>query len=388
MSDADSASPTPLRGRNGPSECSSRGTIARARARSSQLGVEQRLVERRGLQDLPLHRRRRGQQPHVDVGERLRQALALGALDQSRDLQQLEVAHDAVGDVQVGVQAQLAEPAGDTGDALEDLLAKHPQGALQALRRAIAVLLADGRLLAGLRDDRLEVAGEVGGARAGNAADVAPSPSSASASQALLLLGGVPRREQARLAHGDALDQAREEDVGRDLAQFVGRRPVQLDEPRDAFARLGRHRVATRWPPQARPRGRACAAARPGSPAPGRPGAGRSAAGREPGRQPRRPADRRAAAATRARHGPPLAAGTRPPLPLPAGPHGPRLRSLSRTQPKDTRCPIPAGLRSWCGDDRLGDCAADRRDGRRVPSPRRRQRGGRRAAGPRLRRRG
>ena len=59
------------------------------------------------------------QQPRVDlgqrVGDRLRAARA-GALEQRGELDQLEVAHDGVGDVEVGVEAQLAEPPADLRD--------------------------------------------------------------------------------------------------------------------------------------------------------------------------------------------------------------------------------------------------------------------------------
>ncbi len=100
MSDADSARPTPLRGRNG----LERVLFAPADVRACR----ERLIERRGLEDLALHRRRRREQPGVDVGQRLRQLLPGGSLQERRQLEQLQVAHDAVGDVQFGVQAQLA----------------------------------------------------------------------------------------------------------------------------------------------------------------------------------------------------------------------------------------------------------------------------------------
>ena len=73
------------------------------------LGVEQQLVERRGLQHLALHRRDRRRQALVDRRERLGDRLARRALEQRRELDELEVAHDGVRDVEVGVQAQLAQ---------------------------------------------------------------------------------------------------------------------------------------------------------------------------------------------------------------------------------------------------------------------------------------
>ena len=87
MSDADSARPIPLRGRNGPSECSSRGDDRLGAGAVIALGVapaarEQRLVERGGLEDLALQRRGGGEQARVDVRERLREALPVGTLEQ------------------------------------------------------------------------------------------------------------------------------------------------------------------------------------------------------------------------------------------------------------------------------------------------------------------
>ena len=70
--------PPPLRGRNGPSECSSRASDDRLLRRAALVALagEQHLVERRGLEDLALQRRRGGEQARVDVGQRLRGALA------------------------------------------------------------------------------------------------------------------------------------------------------------------------------------------------------------------------------------------------------------------------------------------------------------------------
>ncbi len=144
MSEADSASPMPRRGRKGPSECSSRGAMpARGRARR-RCGVtfdgEQHLVERGGLEDLALQRRGGGEQAHVDVGERVGEALTVGALQHGGELEQLEVACDAVGDVEVGVEPQLAEAPADAGDAVEHLLAQQLAACRRAGRRAVDLL--------------------------------------------------------------------------------------------------------------------------------------------------------------------------------------------------------------------------------------------------------
>jgi hypothetical protein len=103
------------------------------------LGVEQVLVERRRLEDLALLGGRGLQQPRVDLGSASAtdmRAAGPCALEQRRELDQLEVAHDGVGDVEVGVEAQLPEPAADLGDGGEQLVAQEPEGRLQRLGRA------------------------------------------------------------------------------------------------------------------------------------------------------------------------------------------------------------------------------------------------------------
>ena len=118
-----------------------------ARARSSRprgppsRTAQQRLVERRGLEDLALQRRGGGEQADVDVGQRLRQALPLGALQQGGELQQLQVAHHPVGDVQVGVQPQLAEPPADPRDAREHLLAHQLRASASSRPRSASGVL-------------------------------------------------------------------------------------------------------------------------------------------------------------------------------------------------------------------------------------------------------
>ena len=59
--------------------------------------------------------------------------------------------------------------------------------------------------------------------------------------EALAPLGRVLGREQRAPAHAEALDQAGEEDVGRDGVELRRRAAVQLDEALDPFARLRRH---------------------------------------------------------------------------------------------------------------------------------------------------
>ena len=58
------------------------------------------------------------------------------ALQQRRELDQLEVADDGVRDVEVGVEAQLAEPPADLRDRRQQLVAQQPERRLQRLGRA------------------------------------------------------------------------------------------------------------------------------------------------------------------------------------------------------------------------------------------------------------
>src|SRR5687767_15228059 len=51
-----------------------------------------------------------------------------------RQLEHLEVAHDRVGDVEVGVEAQLAEPPADLRDGRQQLVAQEPERRLERLR--------------------------------------------------------------------------------------------------------------------------------------------------------------------------------------------------------------------------------------------------------------
>ena len=85
--------------------------------------AQQRVVERRGLEDLALKRRGGRQQAGVDVRQGLADALAGRALEQRGKLEQLQIAHHPVGDVKVGVQPQLAQTSTDSRDARKHLLA-------------------------------------------------------------------------------------------------------------------------------------------------------------------------------------------------------------------------------------------------------------------------
>ena len=165
------------------------------------LAGEQHLVERRGLEDLALQRRRRGQQPRVEVGQRLLDALARRALEQRRELQQLQVAHDPVGDVQIGVQAQLAQAPADARDAREHLLAHHLHRPAKLLQLGVVALaLAVAFVLAHAVGRRLGLA--------------------------LLVLAAERHARQQVRAHA---------------VERRGRRLAQVEETLDALARVGRH---------------------------------------------------------------------------------------------------------------------------------------------------
>ena len=133
MSEALSSSPSPRRGQEG----LQRGLLAggdggRAGARVA-LGVEQHLVERAGLQDLALLGGGRAEQRGVDPRQRIGHRLALGPVDERRELDQLQVAHGAVGDVEVGVQAQLAQAPAGARDRAQQLVAQRGEGGVQRL---------------------------------------------------------------------------------------------------------------------------------------------------------------------------------------------------------------------------------------------------------------
>ena len=138
MSVALSSSPSPRRGQ----ERLQRRLVAPGHGPRPRLlvalGVEQVLVQRARLEDLALLGRRRLQQPRVDLRQRLlhRQLAGPRPLQQRAELEQLHVAHDGVRDVQVGVEAQLAEPPADLRDRRQQLVAQEPERGLQRLRPA------------------------------------------------------------------------------------------------------------------------------------------------------------------------------------------------------------------------------------------------------------
>ena len=142
MSEAESISPSPRRGRNDSSDGSVRAATARARSRSSRSASSRYSSSARRLEDLALLGGRRLQQPRVDLRQRVgdRHAPGPGALEQRGELDQLEVAHDGVGDVEVGVEAQLAEPPADLGDRGQQLVAQQPERRLQRLGGAEQLL--------------------------------------------------------------------------------------------------------------------------------------------------------------------------------------------------------------------------------------------------------
>ena len=106
------------------------------------LGVEDHLVERARLQDLALLAGRRLQDRSVGRGQCVGQRLPLGPPHEGGELQQLEVAHNAVGDVEVGVEAQLAQARADARDALQELVAQRLERGLQRLVGAEQLFLA------------------------------------------------------------------------------------------------------------------------------------------------------------------------------------------------------------------------------------------------------
>ena len=145
MSEADSARPMPLRGQERPQ----RGLAGPPQRCGRRRIGQQRLVQRRGLEDLALQRRGRREQAGVDVRQCVGDALLAGALKQRGELQQLEVAHDSMRDVQVGVQPQLAQAAADPGDAREHLVAHQLKRRLELIGRRPRMRLGGWRFRGG-----------------------------------------------------------------------------------------------------------------------------------------------------------------------------------------------------------------------------------------------
>ena len=142
MSDALSIRPSPRLGRNGSSDGSARAAIDAARARARR--ARPRAAPSSSDEDSRISFCCGGdrlQQPRVDVRQRLGDRLARGALEQRGDLQQLEVADGRVGDVEVGVEAQLAEARADARDVLEQLVAQLAERGVQRLVGAEELLV-------------------------------------------------------------------------------------------------------------------------------------------------------------------------------------------------------------------------------------------------------
>ena len=147
MSVADSASPSPRRGRKASSEGSSRWAISSRRrlaAPSSSRRYASRPESRRAL---ALLGRDRVLEQVVDRRQGVRDGLLARSLDQPGELDQLQEAGDRAGDVDVGVEPRLAQLAAGAPGLLEHLVLDHPVGRLQPLGRAeelLAVLLLRG----------------------------------------------------------------------------------------------------------------------------------------------------------------------------------------------------------------------------------------------------
>ena len=134
--------PVAARGRNGSSDGSARGGL-RGRAAAVALGVEQRVVERRRSRRISrCSGVSRLQQARVDVRQRVGDRSARRGARAARELDQLEVAHDGVRDVEVGVEAQLAEAPADLRDRRQQLVAQRRNVDVQRLRRPEQLLLA------------------------------------------------------------------------------------------------------------------------------------------------------------------------------------------------------------------------------------------------------
>ena len=167
MSVALSRSPSPRRGRKVSSDGSERCGDRPGAQLLVALRVEQVLVERARLEDLALLGGGRLEQPRVDLGQRVLHRLPAGArpLQQRGELEQLHVADHRVRDVEVGVEAQLAEPPADLGDRGQQLVAQQPERRLERLGGPEQLLLLVLPLAADRRARLLgERRGRLGGA--------------------------------------------------------------------------------------------------------------------------------------------------------------------------------------------------------------------------------
>ena len=162
------------RGRNGSSDGSSRAAIggrARRGRRARRRAAGRRASSSGGSR--AARASRRGRIAALMPGSASATGWPCGAVQQRRELEQLEVAHDAVGDVEVGVEAQLAEARADARDVVQQLVAQRLVGRVQRLVGAEQLLLAllplgaeRGARLLGERRRRLQRA-RVGARRVG-----------------------------------------------------------------------------------------------------------------------------------------------------------------------------------------------------------------------------
>ena len=222
--------------------------------------------------------------------------LALGPLQQRGELQQLQVADDPVGDVQIGVQAQLAQAAADPRDARRESSSRSMRE--RDLQTALRRLLCSGPSPAGSVGARLGSTSPSGWrpspdrracSTRGRHGVTNSTASACSASTLACCSAASSRREQR---NGRASPGGRSDDRGRRRARPC---PSSAAALRCSSTKRGCVRApqaapaATRWPRSGRARGRACVGGRPGSRARGRPGAARSGAGRARARPPPRP---------------------------------------------------------------------------------------------------
>ena len=135
MSVAESARPSPRRGRKASSEGSSRCGDQLAPPLRRALLVEQVRVEAGVAQGAALLGRDRVLEQVVDRRERVGDRLLARSLDQPGQLDQLEEAGDRAGDVDVGVEPRLAELAAGAPGLLQHLVLDHPVGRLEPLGR-------------------------------------------------------------------------------------------------------------------------------------------------------------------------------------------------------------------------------------------------------------
>ena len=201
------------------------------------------------------------------------EVLSRRALDQRRDLQQLEVADDPVGDVEVGVQAQLAEPvrrsARSPGPAPRAAPARSAPAAprsARSARRAIERSWCSEATAARWRTRSIVSA---------------PGFSARKSARQLLQAVAGPRCERAASTGVISLRRSRprrsisaaRNSAGCEAVQLGLDDPVQRGEALDPLARLGGDLGGFDRRRPHRPRGRACAGGRPGSRGRGRPGA-------------------------------------------------------------------------------------------------------------------